>query len=175
MDKNLAISSGKKAIILMALGPSLSRQPCKQAKGKERERRTVSNDSRRFMKRRDLALENEERPEGIFNFATTGCPICEKKGNFSLSLLEGGGREWRGGRGEWKRTKLLSSRQFPKRKGKGMIVEEDHLKRKFSFSFVILNLSQSEVAKVVIKIEFDLNVWKLVSRFQEFVSFFQIL
>lgn len=45
------------------------------------------------MKRRDLALENEERPEGIFNFAT-GCPICEKKESqlFFVSLsLEGCG------------------------------------------------------------------------------------
>lgn len=80
------------------------------------------------MKRRDLALENEERSEGIFNFAT-GCPICEKKGNSSLSLLEGGKRVWR------METVLFTvfGTLSQKRNGKGAIVEEESFEKESFF------------------------------------------
>lgn len=84
------------------------------------------------MKRRDLALENEERSEGIFNFAT-GCPICEKKGNSSLSLLEGGKRVWRMETGEITVLFTVFGTLSQKRNGKGAIVEEESFEKESFF------------------------------------------
>lgn len=137
MDKNLAISSGKKAIILMVLGPSLSRQPCKQAKG--RRKREGWNSIERF-----TTVYEEARPCAwkwrkiwrYFQFRHRLPDMWKERQLFFVSLGE---RE----EGVEKRTKLLffslSSGHFPRKETeKERLLKKNHLKRKVS-SFLICN------------------------------------
>lgn len=143
MDKNLAISSGKKAIILMALVPSpfiatTVQTSKREEKGRERERgveqyRTIHDglwrdEILRLKMKKDLKVFSISPPAARY--------VKRKKANSSLSLSLLKGVE------KWKRTKLLffsRSTVFrtlcQKRNGKGTIVEEESFEKESFFSF----------------------------------------
>lgn len=151
MDKNLAISSGKKAIILMVLGPSLSRQPCKQAKG--RRKREGWNSIERF-----TTVYEEARPCAwkwrkiwrYFQFRHRLPDMWKEKQLFFVSL---GGREEGVENGNCSFHCLRDT--FPEKKRKRSDCWRRIIwKGKFlRFSFVISNLLQSKIESCV-KIEF---------------------
>ena len=155
MDKNLAISSGKKAIILMALVPSpfiatTVQTSKREEKGREREREewnSIERFTTVYEETRSCAWK-WRKTWRYFQFRHR-LPDMWKERKPTLLCLSLSWRVWRNGNGRnyCSFHDRLSSGHFARKETeKGRLLRKNHLKRKVSSRF-IYNLFRSKIRK----------------------------